>query len=103
MLDDALLLTTEVVTNAVKFSQAMITVVIECDGSSVAVAVADESAEPPQRQSPANDQLRGRGLQLVDLLATAWGWKPTSDRAGKVVWFRLGRMAPRVFNRTIYR
>lgn len=31
----------------------------------------------------------GRGLQLVDRLATAWGCQPGADGQGKVVWFRL--------------
>ena len=89
LLHDAELLTSEIVTNAVKHAGGMITMVVECDAYQLAVAVADDSPkEPVLRRSAAGD-LGGRGMQLVDLLAAVWGCTPRSDRAGKIVWFRV--------------
>jgi len=91
VIDDAELLLSELVTNAVKATAAIITVAIECDDSSIAVAVSDDSPDPPVLQHSADQGSNGRGLQIVDRLARTWGWRPTSDIGGKVVWFRMER------------
>ena len=36
----------------------------------------------------------GRGLFLVAALSTQWGWVPTQDPVGKVVWSELDIVAP---------
>ena len=87
---DAVLVTSELVTNAVKHTtepcelQAWF-----CEEPpSLRVEVCDSSENLPTvplRVAP--DSLGGRGLLLVDALATAWG---TERRAtGKVVWFEM--------------
>jgi hypothetical protein len=40
-----------------------------------------------QRRSPL--AASGRGLVLVEELASAWGWVPAEEGTGKVVWFEL--------------
>jgi hypothetical protein len=50
----------------------------------VRVEVRDAAAGPPRLQPHDPLRIRGRGLQLVDALATRWGW--TGDPPGKVVW-----------------
>ncbi len=44
------------------------------------------------------DALSGRGLQLVEVAADAWGCHPVDGTdgpgSGKVVWFALHRSAP---------
>ncbi|MFD0857198.1 ATP-binding protein [Actinomadura adrarensis] len=49
--------------------------------------VRDSSAEQPQLADPELDDESGRGLHLATMLASDWGWYPTTGRrAGKVVW-----------------
>lgn len=87
---DASLLLSEIVTNAVVHARTMITIAIECDRAAVAVAVTDNSGQPPQRGHHDGLQEGGRGLLLIDQLATVWGYDAINDGEGKVVWFRIG-------------
>lgn len=90
VLYDAEVLTSEVVTNAVQHGRGTITITIESDEHSLVVTVADDSPVHPTLDDSADDgSTSGRGLQLVDRLATAWGCQPGADGQGKVVWFRL--------------
>jgi anti-sigma regulatory factor (Ser/Thr protein kinase) len=88
-LDDATLLVSELVTNAIRYAGGMITVAIDCDEDHIAIAVGDHSTEQPVIRDPDDDDTNGRGLRLVDALATRWGCKPASDNEGKTIWFSL--------------
>jgi anti-sigma regulatory factor (Ser/Thr protein kinase) len=92
-LDDAVLLTSELVTNAVVHAGLTAADVIGVDvgaaGERLRVSVSDPgpcfAPEPPARPPRAPG---GRGLYLLALLADRWG-----VRAGPpcVVWFEVGR------------
>jgi serine phosphatase RsbU (regulator of sigma subunit)/anti-sigma regulatory factor (Ser/Thr protein kinase) len=83
--DTVVLLTSETVTNAFIHgrSEARLRVLIRL--GRVRVEVGDDNARHPQRASRNDDALDGRGLDILDLLATDWG--VYDDPAGKVVWF----------------
>jgi len=91
---DVVLLTDEIAINAIQHSNSgqpggRFTVTAEiCDGVSVRIQVADEGGRwDALRRTPrhASDLLEaGRGLVIVDALATAWG--VTGTTAGRVVW-----------------
>lgn len=88
LVDDATLLTTELAANAVRHSRTdHIELTVEWEDSRVRVAVADGSPVPPTVMHPDLMAPGGRGLQLVDALATRWGFERRAD--GKVVWFEL--------------
>ena len=97
--DDAELLTSELVTNAVVHGSGIITVAIERDEDVIAVAVGDFGEDQPLAEvqealrvaepTPDADAEGGRGLHLVRALASAWGVRRNRDGVGKVVWFRL--------------
>ena len=80
----AVLLTSELVTNAVIHAESDIAVTVRGE-QSLRVEVSDES---PEQVSPVRLG-DGRGLRLVDALAASWGVSP--QRRGKVVWFELAR------------
>ncbi len=63
------------------------TVEVHQNGRAYRVAVADESTTPPAAKGYRADDATGRGLQLLDHLAAAWGWERTGT--GKIVWFDL--------------
>jgi anti-sigma regulatory factor (Ser/Thr protein kinase) len=86
---DAELLTSEIVTNAVKHAGGILTIVMECDQETLAVAVSDDSPDVPVVRDFCPEGIGGRGMRLVAHLAAAWGCTPTPDGNGKVVWFRL--------------
>ncbi|HVE62865.1 MAG TPA: SpoIIE family protein phosphatase [Mycobacteriales bacterium] len=90
-LEGALLLATELVTNAVVHAGTAIAVSVAGDDHELSIRVQDRM---PGRMSGSDrlpDDLHegGRGLFLVDALATSWGTEHTPT--GKAVWFRFAR------------
>jgi hypothetical protein len=55
--------------------------------AAVWVEVFDADMRLPRIRSAAETDEGGRGLYLVDQLATRWGSRPTKD--GKAVWFEV--------------
>jgi anti-sigma regulatory factor (Ser/Thr protein kinase) len=84
-----LLLTSEVVTNAVSHGQGDVRMSLECDDRRLQVEVEDEG--PGQPSPPGLNVMAdsGRGLMLLEALATDWGTVPADDGVGKRVWFSL--------------
>ena len=87
--DVVVLLTSELVTNAVLHTGTPIDLTVKRPRGKVRVEVADRSDEPPHLRHPRRDDESGRGLALVDALALQWGTTPT--RSGKLVWFEVAR------------
>jgi anti-sigma regulatory factor (Ser/Thr protein kinase) len=87
--EDAALLITEVVTNAVDHvgGDDAIEVVARWNGASLWVGVADGSAVRPIVRELSHTELRGRGMRMVARIAHRWG--AYDYRAGKRVWFEL--------------
>jgi anti-sigma regulatory factor (Ser/Thr protein kinase) len=85
----AVLLVSELVTNAIMYGRAPLELRAHAEGSALRVEVYDhDPVHPPvlRRNVDVADP-GGRGLQLVDTLADRWGWAENAN--GKVVWFEL--------------
>ena len=91
VLDDALLLISELVTNSVLHGGPPIVLAIDCDGSGLHVRVRDGATQPPVGRGAGADAESGRGMSLVDLISDTWGVEPVADEhgIGKEVWFEL--------------
>lgn len=91
--DTAELLASELLSNAVRHSDGLITVTLRADPDHIHIAVLDNHPELPGPLASTPDQEFGRGLFLVETLADLWGRYPvTGDfrkRGWKVVWFEL--------------
>ena len=85
--EPAVLLTSELVTNAIVHARSQIALTVRMNGESLRVIVLDESAERPRLRYRRDDLGSGRGLGLVDALAVSWGVSPSGQ--GKAVWFEL--------------
>jgi anti-sigma regulatory factor (Ser/Thr protein kinase) len=83
------LLVSELVTNAILHAHTVIEVTVDQHDDLVRVSVADNSPRSLRKRHHSVDSGTGRGLWLVERLATRWGVEPTSS--GKVVWFELPR------------
>lgn len=94
VIETAALLTSELVTNAFLHARSDVTLSVELQGASLRVSVDDDSPQRPVRRQPDLDSLGGRGMTLVDSLATAWGVVPHAGN-GKTVWFELSPSARR--------
>jgi sigma-B regulation protein RsbU (phosphoserine phosphatase) len=92
LLDEALLLTTELSTNGVLHAGTDIDLEVVAQDGQLTVTVTDFSIGTPAvattRGAGIEVPERGRGLFLVDHFAAAWG--VTHHATGKGVWFRLG-------------
>lgn len=85
--DRVLLLTSEIVTNAVLHARTPLRLTAWVEGGQVVVRVYDKVGIPPRRRSYRADAGTGRGMHLVEALADGWGVEQTS--AGKFVWFTV--------------
>jgi len=86
--DTAVLLTSELVTNAVRYGDVHeIVMTVECGPRVIRVSVLDGSPLPPRLTTAPLDGVGGRGILMVDHMSSGWGVNP--DGGGKSVWFRL--------------
>lgn len=85
--ETAVLLVSELVTNALLHARTPVKVVLDGDGDGVRVAVVDASPARPARRRHSLQSGTGRGLLLVDQLAATWG--VARRPPGKEVWFAL--------------
>jgi len=83
----ATLLASELITNAVTHGLGPVRITVGANHGRIHVAVSDASSEPPQRLDLGVEAASGRGVQLLEALATRWGVDPASP--GKSVWFEL--------------
>nr|WP_218566091.1 SpoIIE family protein phosphatase [Vallicoccus soli] len=84
VLDDVLLLLSELVTNGLVHGAPPVRVRLRRAPSALVLEVHDGAPSLPRRMRPGADDEHGRGLQLVALLAGRWGTRPTPG--GKAVW-----------------
>jgi anti-sigma regulatory factor (Ser/Thr protein kinase) len=101
-MDDAELVISELLTNAVQASLAappasgartaapVVALCLTLDSDLLTVLVGDCRPEPPVRRAdPDGDDEAGRGLVIVQAISDDWGIRPVAG-GGKVVWARLG-------------
>lgn len=84
------LLISELATNSVRHAESDIDVRIAVGATTVRIEVADRSARLPEMRTPGDTDTGGRGLRIVDEVATRWG--VDQRRTGKCVWFELPRV-----------
>lgn len=89
--DVAVLLTSELVTNAIRHGAAPVRLRAGVDARGLRVEVDDEArgTVAPRRAAPGD--AHGRGLFLVETLADRWGCRAAGS--GKRVWFELARLS----------
>ena len=90
VVDDAVLLTSELVTNAVVHAGTALDVTCRLVSGELEVAVRDRHPArtlPDIPKAASTSAERGRGLLLPSALATSWG--VTYARTAKAVWFRM--------------
>lgn len=97
----AVLLSSELLTNALEHGEAPVTTTVEADPATafVRLGVRDASAAHPRMRDPEPHELSGRGVLFLDRLAARWGvtthdgqeraGQHHQDVAGKTVWFEL--------------
>ena len=87
--DTAALLTTELVSNAIRHTGDELSLTVRLGAGRLRVCVSDTSHRRPQLVQASARDTSGRGLHLVEALADRWGVDPDGRGLGKTVWFEL--------------
>lgn len=85
--DSAVLLAGEILTNAVVHGGGWFLLQVDAAPDWVYVEVADSTSGQPTVLHPSSDREHGRGMAIVDALASTWGSAQRGSH--KVVWFEL--------------
>jgi anti-sigma regulatory factor (Ser/Thr protein kinase) len=85
--DSIVLLTSELVTNAIRHCRRRVELHVHLEGDRLRIEVLDDSPLGPTASDADLLSEKGRGLQIVEMLAAAWGVEPLD--AGKKVWFEV--------------
>jgi anti-sigma regulatory factor (Ser/Thr protein kinase) len=91
VVDDAELLVSEVVTNAIRHGGPDIQLEVAVRDRALVIRVSDGGAGMPAVTpfESGLDEPSGRGLRMVELLAVDWGVERRQSGSGKTVWFRV--------------
>lgn len=90
----AVLLSSELVANAMCHARSPCQLSLRIEGSRLRIEAADAGPEPAVLAPPGPDSPHGRGLVLLDALASAWGTRVEPEE-GKTIWFELSVRAGR--------
>lgn len=82
--EPALVVVTELLTNALEHADAPIRITLERGQGFLRVQVRDGAPEPPRRRPRRPADKRGHGLEILEALTLRRGWTP--DPYGKTVW-----------------
>ncbi|MGI5226345.1 ATP-binding protein [Actinoallomurus sp. CA-142502] len=88
--DDAHIVLSELVTNAVMHSMDVFTLALDLRENQIVIEVWDCTDATPDVTLPDALAVNGRGMFLVDALSKEWGVRP-AERGGKTVWATIPR------------
>lgn len=86
--EEALLVVSELATNAVRYGAAPLELRVSCKGGTLKVAVRDgQASDLPYPRQLTHTEPHGRGMHLVAASSHRWGWD--HDQGFKVVWAEI--------------
>jgi serine/threonine-protein kinase RsbW len=89
VVDDASLLATELMSNAVEHGSGVVHLEITVHDGLLRVGVHDGAVELPVIGDGTETGLAGRGIWIVQSIARDWGSDSSGEEPGKTVWFEL--------------
>jgi hypothetical protein len=78
----------ELASNCVRHADSGFEMTIIRTAAAVRVEATDGGDGEPRMRTPSPTDPDGRGLQIIDMLASAWAFVPRPE-GGKTVWFAL--------------
>jgi anti-sigma regulatory factor (Ser/Thr protein kinase) len=88
----AVLLVSELASNAVLHARTPFELVVDNDAARLRVEVHDTNPTMPMLKDYVAESVTGRGLHMVASSADNWGFEARHD--GKIVWFELAHPSP---------
>jgi DNA-binding NarL/FixJ family response regulator len=89
LLDDALMISSELVTNAVTHAESSCRIRLSVNVARLRIDVLDAGTGTPEPRALSDTEEHGRGLHIVDAVTSAWGLEDVPE--GKLVWAELAR------------
>src|SRR3954452_10138295 len=89
VIDDAAMLTGELMANAVQHGSGVVILRIEANNGRLHVGVHDDEHAVPEADRTGTSALGGSGLWIVESVARDWGTDMNADDTGRPVWFEL--------------
>jgi CheY-like chemotaxis protein len=86
--DDAMLVVSELATNALTHAESSYRVRMTAVGPALRIEVEDDGTGTPEPQPLTDTEEHGRGLHLVGALAASWGME-AAESGGKRIWAEL--------------
>lgn len=87
-MDDAMLVVSELATNAVRYGRAPISLHLTLEDTKLVIAVQDgHPSDLPYPKVLTQTDPNGRGMHLVSAMASRWGWDRSVN--SKVVWAEI--------------
>jgi anti-sigma regulatory factor (Ser/Thr protein kinase) len=93
-IDAALLVLSELMTNAIRHARTQMRVQVDAAGDFVRIDVTDRDSRPPALMGHDTHATSGRGLHIVAAVAATWGFEAVEEQpgvAGKRVWAEIRR------------
>ena len=87
LIDDAVLLTSEMATNALVHAQSPFRISVARSGNAITFAIQDTTSRTPQTRTVDARSASGRGMGIVAALSSSWGCDV--GLRGKIVWAEL--------------
>jgi anti-sigma regulatory factor (Ser/Thr protein kinase) len=87
------LMVSELASNCIRHTDSAFDLTISHTRDEIRVEATDRGAGEPRMRTPGPTDPNGRGLQIIDMLAAAWGVQRTSGH-GKTVWLTVTLRAP---------
>jgi anti-sigma regulatory factor (Ser/Thr protein kinase) len=90
--EETMVLVSEAVTNVVQHVRSEVTVTVSARGDGLRIEVSDDSPVTPRMAALRPYSETGRGMFLIDALASCWGVDSRNcpdDTQGKTVWFEM--------------
>jgi serine/threonine-protein kinase RsbW len=88
VLETVALLVSEVATNCIRHTNGPFDLSVTQGTGEIRIEATDRGGGEPRMRSPGPTDPTGRGLQIVDMLSTDWGYERTVE-AGTTVWFTV--------------
>jgi anti-sigma regulatory factor (Ser/Thr protein kinase) len=89
VIDDAALLTGELMASAVQHGSGVVTLKIEANNGLLHVGVHDDEEALAEADRTGTNGLGGGGLWIVESVARDWGTDESAEDTGTTVWFEL--------------
>lgn len=91
--DAVALMVSELASNCIRHTDTGFDLTITRTAAEIRVEATDRGSGKPMVRDPGPSDPDGRGLQIIDMLASSWGFHPLPE-GGKTVWFALASQAP---------